>query len=63
VPSVRKTRSWGATVALAAAGLLALLLALAAACDRREQFKWLASGALACFAGMLASTQLSSARG
>jgi hypothetical protein len=50
-------------VALAAAGLLALLLAVAAACDRREQFKWLASGALACFAGMLASTQLSSARG
>jgi hypothetical protein len=31
--------------------------------DRREQFKWLASGAVACFAGLLASTQLSSARG
>jgi hypothetical protein len=31
--------------------------------ERREQFKWLASGAVVCFAGLLASTQLSSARG
>jgi hypothetical protein len=31
--------------------------------DRREQFKWLASGAVACFAGLLVSVLLSDSRG
>ena len=31
--------------------------------DRREQFKWLASGAVACFASLLVSVLLSSAHG
>jgi hypothetical protein len=31
--------------------------------DRREQFKWLASGAVACFACLLASSALSGTRG
>jgi len=31
--------------------------------DRREQFKWLASGAVACFASLLVSVLLSSSRG